>query len=58
MQNPTVTISALKAPIGGKSFLGTEIGPLTVEGATITFRSLDGSTASGSADFDWIAVGE
>lgn len=55
---PVVMAGALDAPIGGKAFILGQVSDLTAAGCTVTFVSLDGSSATGAANFDWIAVGE
>jgi hypothetical protein len=44
--------------ITGKTFTVSKVENITTTGFDITYISLDGSAATGSADFDWIALGE
>ena len=55
---PAVMIGAPSGAIGGASFVPTLVTDTTTTGCTAHFASLDGSSAAGSANFDWIAIGE
>jgi hypothetical protein len=55
---PNVTVGGLSSDIGGESFVLTKIENITTTGFTATFQSLSGATATGSANFDWMAIGE
>lgn len=55
---PQVIVGALNAQITGKTFIVDQVTNITTTGCTISFISLDGSSSSGSANFDWIAIGE
>ncbi len=55
---PQVITGALDAQIGGKTMIVDQVTNLTTTGCTVSFTVLDGSTANGSANFDWIAIGE
>ncbi len=55
---PQVITGALDAQIGGKTLIVDQVTNVTTTGATVNFVVLDGSAATGSANFDWIAIGE
>lgn len=55
---PVVSVGALRGAIGGQYFLVTRVADITAAGCTVHFSALGGSTATGSAAFDWIAIGE
>jgi hypothetical protein len=55
---PVVMVGAPRDNIGGKSFIPTRVTDITTTTCTVHFQSLDGSNATGSTDFDWIAIGE
>lgn len=55
---PVVMIGALHAQIGSADFIPTQVTGITTTGCTASFSSLDGSIATGSANFDWIAIGD
>ena len=42
----------------GKTFIVEKVDNLTAAGCSVNFTALDGATATGSANFDWIAIGE
>jgi hypothetical protein len=54
---PHVTISGLFYSIDGKAFVLTRISA-TPTGFTAEFQSLSGMSATGGANFDWMAMGE
>ena len=55
---PQVITGALGNQIGGTTFIVEKVENLTASGCDVSFTALDGSTASGIASFDWIAIGE
>lgn len=55
---PVVMIGAPSDAIEGKSYVPTRVSEVNTTGCVAHFASLDGLTATGSADFDWIAIGE
>jgi H-type lectin domain len=55
---PQVITGALSDQVGGKTFIVEKVDTITTTGCVVTFTSLDGSTTVGSANFDWIAIGE
>lgn len=55
---PRVLTGALDGQVGGITFIVGEVTNVTATGCTINFVSLDGSSSTGGANFDWIAIGE
>jgi hypothetical protein len=55
---PVVSIGALKTSVGGEYFLVTQVANMTASGCVVHFSALGGATATGTAAFDWIAIGE
>lgn len=55
---PQVMIGALDGQIGGKTVIATEVVSLSATGCAVWFLVLDASAVTGSANFDWIAIGE
>jgi hypothetical protein len=55
---PQVITGALNSQIGGKTSIVDQVTTVTATGCAVNFVVLDGSTAAGSATFDWIAIGE
>jgi len=55
---PQVVTSGLSSLIGSETFLAATITNITVTGFDVTYRSLSGNPASGTATFDWTAVGD
>lgn len=55
---PQVITGALDNQIGGKTLIVDQVTSITTTGCTVNFVVLDGATATGSANFDWIAIGE
>ncbi len=55
---PQVITGALDNQIGGKTLIVDQVTSITTTGCTVNFVVLDGSAATGSANFDWIAIGE
>jgi len=55
---PVVMLGALHDPIGAASFIPTQVTDVTTTGCTAHFNAIDGSSSTGSADFDWIAIGD
>ncbi|HUT53759.1 MAG TPA: H-type lectin domain-containing protein [bacterium] len=55
---PKITAGGLSSDIGGQAFVLTKIQDITGSGFTAVFRSLGGATATGSATFDWMAIGQ
>lgn len=55
---PVVMLGALSNDIGGTSFIPVRVTEITTNGCTAHFAAIGGTTAAGSATFDWIAVGE
>ena len=55
---PQVITGALDNQIGGKTMIVDQVSAITAGGCTVNFVSIDGSLATGNADFDWIAIGE
>jgi len=57
-QPPVVMLGAPADQVGGADFIPSRVTDVTTTGCVAHFDSLDGSTASGSTGFDWIAIGE
>ena len=55
---PLVMLGAPASAIAGVPFIPVQVSDVTETGCTAHFASLGGATASGSAGFDWIAIGE
>ncbi len=55
---PQVLTGALNSQIGAVTFIVDKVYNVTATGFTVSFTSIHGSTGTGSADFDWIAVGQ
>ncbi len=55
---PQVITGALDNQVGGKTMIVDQVTSITTTGCTVNFVVLDGSAATGSANFDWIAIGE
>ncbi len=55
---PVVMLGAPSDTVGGIIFIPTRVTDVTSTGCTAHFTSLDGSPATGSATFDWIAIGK
>jgi len=55
---PKVTTSGLSGQIGGETFVVRSITNITTTGFDATYQCLSGSSATGNASFDWIAVEE
>lgn len=55
---PQVITGALNSKIESKTFIVEKVSNITTTGCDVSFTTLDGSTATGSADFDWIAIGQ
>ena len=55
---PKVLVGPLNDQIGEVTFIVEQITNITTTGCTVVFSSLDGTNASGTADFDWIAIGK
>jgi hypothetical protein len=55
---PQVTTGALDNQLGGKTFIVDQVTSVTTTGCNINFTSLDGTTSTGSANFDWIVMEE
>jgi len=55
---PKVLVGPLSDQIGGVTFVVEQVTSITTTGCTVVFSSLDGGNASGTANFDWIAIGK
>jgi hypothetical protein len=55
---PVVMLGAPGSAIAGVPFIPVRVSDVTATGCTALFASLGGATASGTAGFDWIAIGE
>lgn len=55
---PVVMVGAPRDAVGGVYFISARVTEVTAAGCTVHFSSLGGAPATGSAEFDWIAVGE
>ncbi len=55
---PQVITGALDDQVGGKTMIVDQVTNVTTTGATVNFVTLDASTTTGAANFDWIAIGE
>lgn len=54
---PRVLAGALSSPIGAESFVLSGVSNLTATGCNFNFVSLHGVSSGGSAEFDWVAIG-
>jgi len=57
-QPPVVMLGSPGSAIAGVSFVPVRVDNVTATGCTAHFAALGGAIATGSADFDWIAIGE
>jgi hypothetical protein len=55
---PRVTVTELDGLIGSETFIPGRIFNVTTTGFDVIFMSHSGSAASGSASFDWFALGQ
>jgi hypothetical protein len=57
-QAPLVMLGSPSGTISGVPFIPVQVSDITQTGCTAHFVSLGGATATGSAAFDWIAIGK